>query len=127
MNENLRDLIEFYKKRANEYRLQAELSEYFEDNDIEQFELKADENDLLAILLESFNAFLDYDSLTMCHTIDNIKVIQITELHIPIENSVSIITIYDLDSEEEIDSIELMKPLNKQEFEYFAKQYVDRL
>lgn len=125
--EKLDELIEYYKQKAKDARNQAKFNRYFSDSDAEELDFEADENELLSILLTSLNQFLDYDSLTMCQTIGHIKVIQITEIHVPLNNSTSIVSIYDMLADEEIDSIKLKQPLGVDEFKKFAKTYVDKL
>lgn len=125
--EDLTELIEIYKNRADELRLEAELSHYLASKETDEIEFSANENELIASLLNDFNKVLGYDEVAMYYKINYIGIKQSTTLKLPLSESTSIITVMDLNSEEEIDTIKLKRPLNRKEFISFAQQYYKHL
>ena len=125
--EDLTELIEIYKNRADELRLEAELSHYLASKETDEIEFSANENELIASLLNDFNKVLGYDEVAMYYKINYIGIKQSTTLKLPLSESTSIITVMDLNSEEEIDMIKLKQPLNRKEFISFAQQYYKHL
>ncbi len=125
--EDLTELIEIYKNRADELRMEAEISHYLAEKETDEIEFSANENELIASLLNDFNKVLGYDEVAMYYKINFIGIKQSTTLKLPLSESTSIITVMDLNSEEEIDTIKLKRPLNRKEFINFAQQYYNHL
>ena len=125
--EDLTELIEIYKHRADELRMEAEISHYLAEKETDEIEFSANENELIASLLNDFNKVLGYDEVAMYYKINFIGIKQSTTLKLPLSESTSIITVMDLNSEEEIDTIKLKRPLNRKEFINFAQQYYNHL
>ncbi len=125
--EDLSDLIEVFKDRERDLRMEAEVNAYLESEDSENIEFCADENLLVAALLEDFNKVLSYDEVCMYCKFDNIGFKQITKLKLPLEESISILLVSDLNSKRQIDTIQLKKPLDRKELKSFAESYMKRI
>ena len=74
--EDLTELIEIYKNRADELRLEAELSHYLASKETDEIEFSANENELIASLLNDFNKVLGYDEVAMYYKINYIGIKQ---------------------------------------------------
>jgi hypothetical protein len=121
--DKLNELIAIYKDRAKDYRIEAEVSQYLADQEVEDLKFHADESELIATLLENYNQLLDYDQVVMYYETEQLKAKQITRINIPFCNSDSYIKIFDKYSKDEIDKIELKEPLTRDEFIVFIKHY----